>query len=41
MNVPSLAQLDKISPEPGIGSRTDLARPVVLQKAPVAGDGML
>ncbi|MFF0312879.1 AAA family ATPase [Streptosporangium sp. NPDC004379] len=33
--------LYKIYPKLGIGSRTDLARLVVLQKAPVAGDGML
>ncbi|MFF3670683.1 helix-turn-helix transcriptional regulator [Microtetraspora malaysiensis] len=33
--------LYKIYPKLGIGSRTDLARLVVLQKAPVAEDGML
>ncbi|MEO3891529.1 AAA family ATPase [Nonomuraea sp. B5E05] len=33
--------LYKIYPKLGIGSRTDLARLVVLQKAPVADDGML
>ncbi len=33
--------LYKIYPKLGIGSRTELARLVVLQKAPVAGDGML
>ncbi|MCG5219052.1 LuxR C-terminal-related transcriptional regulator [Streptosporangium sp. KLBMP 9127] len=33
--------LYKIYPKLGIGSRTDLARLVVLQKAPVAGDDML
>jgi ATP/maltotriose-dependent transcriptional regulator MalT len=33
--------LYKIYPKLGIGSRTDLARLVVLQKAPVAGDGIL
>ncbi|MFI6925304.1 AAA family ATPase [Nonomuraea spiralis] len=33
--------LYKIYPKLGIGSRTDLARLVVLQKAPVTGDGMI
>ncbi|MER6007904.1 AAA family ATPase [Nonomuraea angiospora] len=33
--------LYKIYPKLGIGTRTDLARLVVLQKAPVAGGGML
>lgn len=33
--------LYKIYPKLGIGTRTELARLVVLQKAPVAGDGML
>ncbi|GGK79084.1 transcriptional regulator [Planomonospora parontospora subsp. parontospora] len=33
--------LYKIYPKLGIGSRTELARLVVLRKAPVAGDGML
>ncbi|MEV4573756.1 LuxR family transcriptional regulator [Nonomuraea jabiensis] len=33
--------LYKIYPKLGIGTRTELARLVVLQKAPVSGDGML
>ncbi|MFD0459799.1 helix-turn-helix domain-containing protein [Streptomyces anthocyanicus] len=33
--------LYKIYPKLGIGSRTDLARLVVLRKAPVAADDML